>query len=206
MNRQTAIINAAKGCYLRLGVAKTTAADIAAESGISRATIYRHFERTEKIFMAVLAMESESMAKDCEQLLSPICDPRQRIIKGILFCLNEIPRRPLHAHFFQSESKSWVANQAVPAQVLHQMIIDILQDRVGLRSITTQAQAGAIDNLAELILRLIISYAMVPSHRARNDEQMSTFLHSVLDPTINDLLKLSTSKSSLIKKNRKPPR
>ena len=47
-------LDAAAACYLRLGVAGTTATDIAREAGISRATLYRRYGSHEAIFLAVL--------------------------------------------------------------------------------------------------------------------------------------------------------
>ena len=49
-----AVLDAAAGCYLTLGVTKTTASDIARAAGMSRATLYRRFGSHEAIFMAVL--------------------------------------------------------------------------------------------------------------------------------------------------------
>jgi AcrR family transcriptional regulator len=51
-----AALDAAAACYLALGVAKTTAADIARSVGISRAALYRRYGSHEAIFLAVLTV------------------------------------------------------------------------------------------------------------------------------------------------------
>jgi len=189
MSKQTdhsLILNAAKACYLRLGVAKTTAADIATEAGMSRATLYRRFPSHEDIFIAVLARDSMEMVAHCEARLRDIVDPTERMVEGILFCLDEIPRRPLHAHLFESETSHWVLSQALPAARLHDICVGMLRDALGL---DTDSPVGEplrqdIDDLGEWILRALISYAMVPSHRARNRDEMRRFLHAMLAPTI----------------------
>ena len=71
----SAVLDAAADCYLRLGVTKTTAADIASAAGISRATLYRRFGSHETIFMAVLERESVAMAAEASAHLTGVSDP-----------------------------------------------------------------------------------------------------------------------------------
>ena len=66
-----AVLDAAASCYLRFGVAKTTAADIAQVVGISRATLYRRFGSHEAIFLAVLARESDGHGRRCRRASRP---------------------------------------------------------------------------------------------------------------------------------------
>lgn len=184
---QTLILNAAKACYLRLGVAKTTAVDIANEAGISRATLYRRFPSHEDIFLSVLARDSLEMVEHCEAQLHGLTDPTERMVEGMLFCLDEIPRRPLHAHLFESETSHWVLSQALPAANLHGICVAMLHSALGLpakKTVESAALRQHIDDLGEWILRTLISYAMVPSHRARNRDEMRRFLRAMLAPTI----------------------
>ena len=179
---QSLILNAAKACYLRLGVAKTTAADIASEAGISRATLYRRFPSHEDIFVRVLARDSMDMVQDSNARLGNITDPGERIIEGMLFCLDEIPRRPLHAHLLQ---ESGAITLAMPAETLHAIALGMLSD---LLHVSPAVADQGIDDFAELLLRILASYAMVPSHRARNRDEMRRFLHNMLDPIIASVL------------------
>jgi AcrR family transcriptional regulator len=200
-NDQALVLNAAKACYLRLGVAKTTAADIAAEAGISRATLYRRFPSHEDIFISVLARDSLEMVQVCEARLQGIDDPAEHIVEGMLYVLDEIPRRPLHAHLFRDEASPWVINQTMPAEKLHNICVAMLGDMPGLRLLPDGQSRREIDYLAEWILRALISYAMVPSHRARNRDEMRQFLHAMLDPTIKAIL---GSQPAAAKKPRNP--
>ena len=82
-----AVLDAAAACYLRYGVAKTTAVDIALVLGISRATLYRRFGSHEAIFLDVLARESAAMAADAEAHLAGIDDPDERMLEGMVFAI-----------------------------------------------------------------------------------------------------------------------
>ena len=53
VERRTAIVDAAKTCFLRFGYAKTSLDDIAREAGLSRPLLYRKYANKEAIFSAV---------------------------------------------------------------------------------------------------------------------------------------------------------
>lgn len=187
-NDQALVLNAAKACYLRLGVAKTTAADIAAEAGISRATVYRRFPSHEDIFIAVLARESMEMGELCTARLKGIVDPTEHVVEGMLIVLDEIPRRPLHAHLFREEASPWVINQTMPAEKLNSICASMLGDMPGLRLLPAGQSQRELEFLSEWILRTLISYAMVPSQSARNRDEMRQLLRSMLGPTVAAIL------------------
>ena len=107
------VLDAAAACYLRYGVDKTTAVDIATAAGMSRATLYRRYGSHEAIFLAVLVRESEDMARDAESHLAAIDDPAERIVEGMVFAIGEISRRPVHAAVFTTNSAGWAATQAL---------------------------------------------------------------------------------------------
>lgn len=182
------VLNAAKACYLRLGVAKTTAADIAAEAGISRATVYRRFPSHEDIFIAVLARESLEMGEACSARLKGITDPTEYVVEGMLTVLDEIPRRPLHSHLFLEEASPWVIHQTMPAEKLHSICSSMMGDIPGLRLMPADQSGRELEFLSEWILRVLISYAMVPSQMARNRDEMRQMLRAMLGPTIAAVL------------------
>ena len=106
-----AVLDAAADCYLRLGVTKATAADIASAAGMSRATLYRRFGGHESIFMAVLERESAAMAAEAVVHLAGIDDPAERLIESMIFSISRICDRPVHAAIFSGESAAWAAGQ-----------------------------------------------------------------------------------------------
>lgn len=182
------VLNAARACYLRVGVDKTTAADIASEAGISRATLYRRFSSHEDIFIAVLTRDSWEMAEACQARLEGIDDPVEHIVEGMLYVLDEIPRRPLHAHLFGQSGSPWVISRTIPAEKLHAICVELIGAMPGLRLLPQGTQPRQLDFLGEWILRTLVSYAVVPSQIARNRDEMRDLLHSMLDPVIKSVL------------------
>jgi AcrR family transcriptional regulator len=167
-----AALDAAAACYLRLGVGKTTAADIAESAGISRATLYRRYGSHEAIFLAVLTRESEAMAAAAQEHLADVADPAERILEGMMFAIAEIRSRPVHAAVFGGDSAAWAAGQAIRDEALRRI------GDAGLRPLLAPALADgtlseeSISDLVDWILRILISYAAVPGNGGRGPDEI----------------------------------
>jgi AcrR family transcriptional regulator len=167
-----AVLDAAASCYLRFGVAKTTAADIAQAVGISRATLYRRFGSHEAIFLSVLARESESMAADAELHLARVEDPLERILEGMLFSIEEIRRRPVHAAVFGGDSAAWAATRAIRVEALRRI------GEAGVRPLLDSSLSGGtmseqeMTDLVDWIIRILISYSAVPGDGGRQPDEV----------------------------------
>jgi AcrR family transcriptional regulator len=161
------VLDAAAGCYLRIGVAKTTAAEIARAAGISRATLYRRYPGHEAIFLAVLTRESEEMAADAATHLAGIHDPSQRVLEGMMFAIGEIRRRPVHAAAFGGDGVAWAASRAIGEGALRRIAVagvrPLVAPAVGHEILSEEALADLVD----WILRVLISYAAVPGDGGR---------------------------------------
>ncbi len=173
-------MDAAAACYLRLGVARTTAADIAREAGISRATLYRRYGSHQAIFLAVLTRESEVMSNDARAHLDALAltDPAERTLEGMMFAIDQIRSRPVHAAVFGGESAAWAAGQAIRMEALRRI------GESGVRPLVAPALAEGslserdVEDLVDWILRILISYAAVPGHGDRPPDQIRRQLAS----------------------------
>ncbi|HEX3567975.1 MAG TPA: TetR/AcrR family transcriptional regulator [Acidimicrobiales bacterium] len=181
-----AVLDAATSCYLRFGVAKTTAADIAQAVGISRATLYRRFGSHEAIFLAVLARESAAMAADAEVHLAPVQDPAERILEGMMFAIEEIGQRPVHAAVFGGDSAAWAATQAIRVEALRHIgeagVRPLLAPSLADGSVSEQDMSDLID----WILRILISYAAVPGDGGRQPAEIRRQLAAWFLPAFAD--------------------
>jgi AcrR family transcriptional regulator len=187
-SEREATLDAATACYLRLGVAKTTAADIAREVGFSRATLYRRFGSHEAIFLAVLTRESEAMAAEAQHHLAAFDDPAEQVIEGMLFSIGQIRSRPVHAAVFGGDSAAWAAGQAFQEEALR------LIGDAGVRPLLAPALADGTlseDDVADLvdwILRILISFAAVPGDGGRTPEAIRRQLTSWFLPAFAALV------------------
>ena len=183
-----AILDAAASCYLRLGVGKTTAADIAREAGISRATLYRRHGSHEAIFLAVLTRESEEMAAAARMHLADVSDPSARILEGMLFAIGEIQRRPVHAAVFGGDSAAWAATQAIREEALRRIgdagVRPMLAPALADGTLTEEAMA----DLSDWIMRILISFAAVPGEGGRHPDEIRRQLSTWFLPAFDHLV------------------
>ncbi len=174
------ILDAASSCYQRLGVAKTTAADIAGSAGISRATLYRRCGGHEAIFLAVLTREAEEMAADAEGRLdrAGVDQPAQRILEGMMYSIGEIRNRPVHAAAFGGEAAAWAAGRAIRTDALRRI------GEASVRPLVASALADGLlserdlTDLVDWIVRILISYAVVPGDGGRHPDEIRAQLAS----------------------------
>ncbi|MGD0391875.1 MAG: TetR/AcrR family transcriptional regulator [Acidimicrobiales bacterium] len=174
------ILDAASECYLRLGVSKTTAEDIARSAGISRATLYRRCGSHEAIFLAVLTREAEAMAADAEVRLdrAGVDEPARRILEGMMYSIGEIRNRPVHAAAFGGDAAAWAAGRAIRTEAL---------GRIGEASVRPLVASALADgllserdlvDLVDWIVRILISYAAVPGDGGRDPDEIRVQLAS----------------------------
>jgi AcrR family transcriptional regulator len=183
-----AVLDAAASCYLRFGIAKTTAADIAQAVGISRATLYRRFGSHEAIFLAVITRESEAMALDAETHLANVEDPLERILEGMMFSIEQIGRRPVHAAVFGGDSAAWAASQAIRVEALRRI------GEAGIRPLLDASFAGGtvpeqdMADLVDWIIRILISYSAVPGNGERRPDEVRRQLATWFLPAFENVL------------------
>jgi AcrR family transcriptional regulator len=181
-------LDAAASCYLRLGVGRTTAADIARAVGISRATLYRRHGSHEAIFLAVLTRESEEMAAAAQRRLAEVTDPSTRLLEGMLFAIGEIRRRPVHAAVFGGDQAAWAAGQAIREEALRRI------GDAGVRALLAPALADGslteegLADLSDWIIRILISFAAVPGAGGRRPDEIRRQLTTWFLPAFDRLV------------------
>jgi AcrR family transcriptional regulator len=170
------LLDAAASCYARFGLAKTTAEDVAREAGISRATLYRHFKNRDELLLAVVAREASRLAAEAEVYLQRFDDVGSWIVEGMLFCFDELPRRPLLAMLLGPEDVGR-ASRLVLKDILRP-IFEPAQ-RAGLLQ-----ESVELDALMEWVLRILMSYLTVPSHLAATEGEMRHLLQVMMLPAV----------------------
>jgi len=181
-------LDAAAACYLHYGVQKTTAANIAAQAGMSRATLYRRYGGRETILLALLTRESQAMAVDAELHLAHVDDPAERMVEGMIFAIAEIRRRPVHAAVFTSERAGWAATQAVSLAALRQLGESGIRPLLGPAPSPGSPGAQLMEDLVDWILRILISYAVMPGEVDLTVDDIRRQLTTLFLPAFERLL------------------
>jgi AcrR family transcriptional regulator len=155
------IVDAVLDCVRRWGLAKTTADDIARAAGVSRATLYRAFPggkdlmfdaavRREAARFFLTVTDELDATEDLEALLVVGITSAARFLAGheaLRYVLEHEPERVLPAFTFDRLARTLEVATAFAAPHLERFLAD--PDR-------------AADG-AELLVRVLLSYAMNPS-------------------------------------------
>jgi AcrR family transcriptional regulator len=79
--RRRTILDAAQGCFLQFGYAKTSLDDIAKRANLSRPLLYRKFKNKEDIFGAVYDDVFETRGAEAQQILAGRGSKRDKLVR-----------------------------------------------------------------------------------------------------------------------------
>jgi len=175
------LLDAARRCFERFGIEKTSIADVAAEAGVTRRTVYRYFDSSDELLRAAFALTAGGIVERMLAHARKRRDPGERIIEAMLFLLREIPADPrLGPLFGQGRNGGRAArsmSSAVTMEVSHSALRAVNEEWAPLTS-------REVDELAELILRLLQSFLTDPGTRPRTESELRAFLKRWLLPAI----------------------
>ncbi len=136
------------------------------------------------------------MAIDAEKHLARVKDPIQRILEGMMFSIEEIGRRPVHAAVFGGDSGAWAATQAIHVEALRRIgeagVRPLLESSLADGSISEQEMTDLVD----WIMRILISFAAVPGNGGRTPEDIRRQLEAWFVPAFEARLS-GTSKGAV---------
>jgi len=177
---------AAQRCFERFGFEKTSIADVAAEAGVTRRTVYRYFDNSDQLLRAAFATAAGGIVDRMLAHARRHRDPGDRLIEAMVFLLREIPADPgIGPPFTQKRASAGsgrVMSSAVTMEVSHAALLAVNEDWSPLTP-------REVDELAELILRLLESFLTDPGPRPRTEAQMRVFLKRWLLPAIRGRVK-----------------
>lgn len=88
--RQASILRAAATAFARTGFAATSMEDVAAEAGITKLIVYRHFESKEELYRSVLARIEDRLREELTELFAR-ADRRGSTVRALLRVGREDP-------------------------------------------------------------------------------------------------------------------
>lgn len=177
------IVEAATACLDRVGLAKTSLSDIAAEAGVTRQTVYRYFPRLADILRAVALAGVEEFAERMERHLASFRSAEEAAVESVVFAVRTVPGEPYlgllleagEADVFTVEVTSPPAF-ALGARILRNVPVDW-----AAAGVTTEED---LQGLAEILMRLFLSFLQHPSTPARTDNQLRALVRRWIGPAL----------------------
>lgn len=186
-NAEQRAIDAAIACFSKQGIQGTNMEDVAAQGGMARSTLYRHFRDKDALIIKVIEQESLALAM---KLVGKIKtqDFGEFLIEGVLLAVEQIPKHPVLAKMFEADaldtanrimftanSLSEVANEAI-APLLHQA-----QQEGKIN------KALKADMLMDWLVRIVVSLIAIPSKTTQSKKQRRALLEVMLLPALVSL-------------------
>ncbi len=86
------LIDAAERCFDRDGVAHTTMRDVAAEAGVSRTSLYKHFASMDAVLQAVFVREFDRFERRLRRALARCSSEEEKLVQVVVGIAENIPR------------------------------------------------------------------------------------------------------------------
>ena len=112
------ILDAAEKAFIEVGVAATGMAKVAEFASCSRGTLYRYFKNRRELHMAYIHRSASTIVLRVREKLTGIDDPRQQLVEGILFAVQDVRERPGTAAWFASGVSGATAQLSRSSEVI----------------------------------------------------------------------------------------
>ena len=108
-NTRRRILDAACRCFDRDSIRHTSMEEVARESGMSRQTIYRHFQTKEELVAAVAKAKSQGVTDLVRERIEGVGDSRRRIVLAIVACVEKLVTDRQMREMIEGEYKQLMA-------------------------------------------------------------------------------------------------
>ena len=87
-------MDGAEACFEKYGIGKTTMDDIAKMAGVSRPTVYRHFNDRDTLILAVVMRRSRQLIDRAQKYIRKYKTFEQQLVEGLLFMVDKGRKDP----------------------------------------------------------------------------------------------------------------
>jgi AcrR family transcriptional regulator len=111
------ILDAASACFDRASIRRTSIEEIALVSGLSRQTIYRHFQNKEELVAAVSEIKSRMITEVVKARVAKERTSRAKVVTAILVCVECLVGDQLMREMIEIDYRSLMLRSARPGVV-----------------------------------------------------------------------------------------
>ena len=148
------LLEVARDCIERHGLAKAGLSDVAEAAGVTRQTVYRYFEDADDLFHSAAALASGGFHERIRRRALRRATLAERIVETIALCIHEIPDDP-HLSALTQTGRHFTVAAALRLSFVQEELTALADGHPPL-------PRKAADELAELLLRLLHSFLFDP--------------------------------------------
>lgn len=150
------------------GIQRTTMEDVAKRAGVSRVTVYRHFPGRDELIGAVLLREVERFLADLGEHLEALRTDEERIVEGFVYTVVQLRSHALLRQLVEGEPEVVLPQLTTGAGPLIDYARTLI---VAWASGRTDLTSGEVALLAEVGIRLTLSFVITPSATLELDDE-----------------------------------
>ena len=176
------IVDAAIASIERRGPQRSTVSDIAADLGITRPTIYRHFASTEDLLAAAAEVALDGWTARIGELTKGMNDAADLLVEAVAYLIERLPEEPLLALLLETDRMRLVSKQMVmPAAVQRSRA---MLEHTHIDWTALGFKGSRMNDLVEFLLRMIQSMVIAPSEPPRNGAKLRKYLRQWIGPIV----------------------
>jgi AcrR family transcriptional regulator len=156
------------------GPAGTSVAEVAADLGITRKTVYRYFGGTEELFMAVSEVALDRWIAQLEAATGWIQEPGELLVETVANIVETIPRDPLLSLLLATGHTAVFSEQMLAAESIALARAILLSRQVDWPALGLDDEA--LDELVEHLIRVTHSMIVVPPDPPRTGTELRAYL------------------------------
>jgi AcrR family transcriptional regulator len=176
------ILDAAIRCVERFGPARTRLVDVAGELGVTRQTVYRYFPSVAGMLAAVAEAGAADFLNRMAKDLAYVATPAEAVTETVIYCLRRLPSEPSLGLMLRAGETELFTREATSAQAVH-LGAEMLR-RFPVDWAARGIDGPALENLAELIMRLFLSFLQYPTDPPRTDDELRAYLARWVVPAL----------------------
>ncbi len=152
------MLQATFACVARYGIAKTTVEDVARESGMSRATIYRQFPGgKEQLVADTIRWEATGFFARLAEAIADAPDFETTLEEAVVFARGALDQHAVFQKVLETEPEMLLPNLTVNDSALREMVKTFLRTHL-LPEADRLAPGVTVEGAADHVARLLMSF------------------------------------------------
>jgi AcrR family transcriptional regulator len=176
------IIESAMRCVDEHGPDQFSIAQVAADLGVIRQTVYRYFASTDELFAAVGQYAVEDFVDELDRHLRPFDDPAEWFVEALASAIERVPERP-YLTLLLTTGRTEPFARGVTSSVAMAVGREVF-DRAPIDWRAFGYDDATRDDVIELMLRIFQSMIVDPPAPPRTGRQLRTWIRRWLAPAI----------------------